>query len=389
MKSVVSLGALAAIAFAAAASAQTTPALPDSAYSLRTPQSDERATPQTQARPVLTSYQPVGDVEVAPMPFLDLCTRSPSDCAHWPDSDLDAIEKRATDLKVGLFRRALNSKIQGHTQKVLTVGAPNYLAYSWLDPNPADDSVFLWPTPADTARIKDDIVADSQPFDFGLGQAVLTPDDLSLSNVSQTWPTTVESAAPAGLPDIVSLMSDHTPFTAAAAMSSLPASDAFREQADVQFPDKDRAAIQAGSPNAPVYPQVRLTPAQYEVLRKINGFVNRAIIPETDADQYHMDDYWVAPGVQPGARGDCEDYALEKRRLLLAQGFPAAAMSLAIVSLPEEKNHVVLIVTTTDGDYVLDNLSSSVNDWRQAHYSWIVRQGPDDDLNWFSLFSAR
>ncbi len=319
-----------------------------------------------QARPAQTRFQPVGDVEVAPMPFLDLCTRSPGDCAHWPDSDLDAIAKRGTDLKVGLFRRVLNDKIQGHkVSGPLTVGTPNTSAYSWLDPNPGDDSVFQWPTPADAAHIKDDIVADNK--------------------LQAATPMAAAQGAPAGKP-MSELAGDHTALTAAAAMSDLPAPDTFHTQADSQLPQKDQAAT---SPNAPVYPQVRLTAAQYDVLRKVNAYVNRAIAPETDADQYHIDDYWVAPGVQPGARGDCEDYALEKRRILLAAGFPAAAMSLAIVSLPEEKNHVVLIVTTTDGDFVLDNLSPEVNDWRQAHYSWVIRQGPDDDLNWFSLFPAR
>jgi predicted transglutaminase-like cysteine proteinase len=117
--------------------------------------------------------------------------------------------------------------------------------------------------------------------------------------------------------------------------------------------------------------------------------VNRAIGFETDMDQYHVEDYWVAPGVQPGARGDCEDYALEKRRQLINLGFPAAAMSLAIVSMPQEKTHAVLIVTTTDADYVLDNLSPSIKVWHDTKYPWIIRQGAADDLTWFSLYPTR
>ena len=153
--------------------------------------------------------------------------------------------------------------------------------------------------------------------------------------------------------------------------------------------DQAPATETAASAASAIYPQVKLTPTQYTVLRRVNAFVNRAIAYESDMDQYHVDDYWVAPGVQPGARRDCEDYALEKRRQLINLGFPAAAMSLAIISTPEEKTHAVLIVTTTDADYVLDNLSSSIKVWHDTHYPWILRQGPQDDLSWFSLYPVR
>ena len=137
--------------------------------------------------------------------------------------------------------------------------------------------------------------------------------------------------------------------------------------------------------DAPLYPRVQLTPSQFQVLTRVNSIVNRVIRPTTDEAYYGVADYWVAPGLADGVAGDCEDYALEKWTLLRQQGFPAGAMSLAMVSVPEDKQHVVLIVTTTDGDYILDNLSTWVKPWTQTYYSWLTRQGPDDDLKWFSL----
>lgn len=53
--------------------------------------------------------------------------------------------------------------------------------------------------------------------------------------------------------------------------------------------------------------------------------------------------------------GDCEDYALEKRRLLLAAGWPSSALILGIGTDRFGAGHAVLIVRLTSGDLVLDN----------------------------------
>ncbi|MGZ3298712.1 MAG: transglutaminase-like cysteine peptidase, partial [Asticcacaulis sp.] len=124
------------------------------------------------------------------------------------------------------------------------------------------------------------------------------------------------------------------------------------------------------------------------VVAGINDRVNHAIHAETDQEIYHMGDYWTAPGLEPGARGDCEDFALEKRRLLIAAGVPAAALSIAILRTPAGEAHAVLIVSARQGDFVLDNLQPEVKAWQMTGYSWISRQGPGDDLSWVSLAPA-
>lgn len=144
----------------------------------------------------------------------------------------------------------------------------------------------------------------------------------------------------------------------------------------------------ADSEHQAAYVRVNLNAPAMALVVSINDRVNHAIKAETDQQIYHVADYWVAPGIQPGARGDCEDFALEKRRLLIDSGIPAASLSIAIVRTPAGEAHAVLVVSAKQGDYVLDNLQPDVKAWQMTNYSWISRQGPGNDLNWVSLAPA-
>lgn len=376
------------------------------------------ATADTPKRP---PFQIVGDRVSSPLGFLEMCQRTPDACAHWPDSDLAAIKSGATEMKLAQFREAFAKKLaaqSGH-DLVLKVGQPSYLNYDWVTIEAsADDSVYVWPTPVTVAHIRDAMSQLSlQVADMPL-QVLYIPASLrrvELDNASQSAFTGLrphlEQPRPTGWlwPEVNSLTS-----TIGLSEPDQPLRRSFRQQVDLQLgPGLDETPVQRtseteaapaspapaspppasqaevpvkpGDAEPPVYPRVALTPSQYQVLSRINTLVNRVVRPTTDEAYYHVEDYWVAPGLSDGVAGDCEDYALEKWTLLRQQGFPAAAMSLAMVSLPDDKQHVLLIVTTTDGDYILDNLSTWVKPWTQTYYSWMTRQGPDDDLKWFSL----
>src|SRR6185312_16004604 len=133
------------------------------------------------------------------------------------------------------------------------------------------------------------------------------------------------------------------------------------------------------------YVRINLDTPTMAMVIALNDRVNQGIKPATDSEIYHVADYWVAPGIGPGVRGDCEDYALEKRRLLIASGIPASALSIAIVRTPAGEVHAVLVLSARQGDYVLDNLHGEVKAWQLTGYSWISRQAPGDDLAWVSL----
>jgi len=75
-----------------------------------------------------------------------------------------------------------------------------------------------------------------------------------------------------------------------------------------------------------------------------------------------------------GHRLDCVGYVLAKRDALIRAGLPSDAVSPAVVRTRGGVVHAVLIVTTSEGDQVLDNLSPYVDPWRRVDYEWIKRE---------------
>ncbi len=124
--------------------------------------------------------------------------------------------------------------------------------------------------------------------------------------------------------------------------------------------------------------EVTLSEANWRELVALNRSVNRAIHGATDREIYGVEERWTRPlSDNPGAfgvRGDCEDYALEKRARLLAAGWPAEALAMAIAIVPDVGLHAVLIVQTSEGDFVLDNLHSRPRHISHRDYVWVSRQ---------------
>lgn len=77
---------------------------------------------------------------------------------------------------------------------------------------------------------------------------------------------------------------------------------------------------------------------------------------------------------QEGRRLDCVGYVRAKRDALTQAGFPAGALSPAVVKTRGGVIHAVLLVRTTEGDYVLDNLSPYVVRWTDTDYTFIKRE---------------
>jgi len=86
-------------------------------------------------------------------------------------------------------------------------------------------------------------------------------------------------------------------------------------------------------------------------LNLIQQWVNNAIVPE-QADPVRLDAWSIFP-----RQGNCNDYAVTKRHILLESGWPAASLLLAEVRLiANGEHHLILIVRDASGDWVLDNL---------------------------------
>ncbi len=121
----------------------------------------------------------------------------------------------------------------------------------------------------------------------------------------------------------------------------------------------------------------RLSRDQMKLLNDINRRVNREVQKADDFDLYGMIEYWSLPRVINGKMyGDCEDYALEKRRRLIEAGVPAAALSMAVAVTARGESHAVLVVAMEQGDWVLDNLTPWATPWSELNYRWIERQAP-------------
>lgn len=138
------------------------------------------------------------------------------------------------------------------------------------------------------------------------------------------------------------------------------------------------ATLAAAEPLQPI----ALTSEIWSKLNRINAKINRSMIARTDEETYGVADYWDTPFEEGRDAGDCEDFALEKRRALIEAGVPARALNIALVITDRGESHAVLLISTRDGDFVLDNLSPWIRPWNRTDYRWIERQVDGNPFKW-------
>lgn len=123
------------------------------------------------------------------------------------------------------------------------------------------------------------------------------------------------------------------------------------------------------------------TPERLSELDEINRYVNTTIRPVTDLEAYGVEEYWTLPLKE----GDCEDYALLKRELLMERGWPESSLLLTVVRDEQGEGHAVLTARTAYGDFVLDNKISDVRIWNATPYQFVMRQSYVNPRAWVSL----
>ena len=131
---------------------------------------------------------------------------------------------------------------------------------------------------------------------------------------------------------------------------------------------------------------VALSPALWRELVRINQRVNTDIKPMTDLEHYGVVEKWAYPD---DGYGDCEDYVLLKRRMLMEAGWPREALLITVVREQNGDGHAVLMVRTDRGDFVLDNQSEAILLWSQTPYHFVKRQSQSDPNVWVSLGDPR
>ena len=118
-----------------------------------------------------------------------------------------------------------------------------------------------------------------------------------------------------------------------------------------------------------------------ELLERVNHSVNLSIIPTIKDYGTNLGDGWtIAPDT-----GDCNDYAVTKRHALLESGLPSKALRLSVVKTASGIGHLVLVVVTSKGNIVLDNLTEMIRPWQSTDYHWLKIQSASDSKFWHEI----
>jgi len=132
--------------------------------------------------------------------------------------------------------------------------------------------------------------------------------------------------------------------------------------------------------------ELTLSPETWKDLVRVNNWVNQTIKPLTDLEHWGVVERWSYPD---DGYGDCEDYVLLKRRMLIESGWPREALLVTVVRDKKEEGHAVLTVITDKGDYVLDNQTEHILLWSKTGYRFVKRQSQFNPNVWVSLDDLR
>ena len=129
----------------------------------------------------------------------------------------------------------------------------------------------------------------------------------------------------------------------------------------------------------------KLTRKRWNDLVEINGYSNSKVTPVTDMEYYKTEEHWA----YPKNYGDCEDYVLMKRHMLMKRGWPASSLLITVVRQPNGEGHAVLTVRTDRADYILDNLSNKIRQWNETEYTYLKRQAVNHSGHWAKIKDSR
>jgi predicted transglutaminase-like cysteine proteinase len=127
---------------------------------------------------------------------------------------------------------------------------------------------------------------------------------------------------------------------------------------------------------------VVMTQVTWKDLVRVNRWVNETISPKTDQEHWGVIEKWSYP---TDGYGDCEDYVLLKRKTLIDAGWPREALLVTVVRDKKGDGHAVLMVKTTWGEFVLDNMNLDVLPWHETGYRFVKRQSQADQNVWVSI----
>jgi predicted transglutaminase-like cysteine proteinase len=151
----------------------------------------------------------------------------------------------------------------------------------------------------------------------------------------------------------------------------------------VEFCVERPAECEAGTPTRR---EVALNARSWRELVRINATVNEQIKPITDQEHHGVLEKWTYPD---DGYGDCEDYVLLKRRMLMAAGWPRHTLLITVVRDQKGDGHAVLTVKTDKGEFILDNQNAEILPWWETSYRYVKRQSQGNPNIWVSLGDPR
>jgi predicted transglutaminase-like cysteine proteinase len=125
-----------------------------------------------------------------------------------------------------------------------------------------------------------------------------------------------------------------------------------------------------------------MTQAAWRDLVRVNRWVNETVKPMTDMDHWGVVEKWSLP---TDGYGDCEDYVLMKRKMLIDAGWPREALLITVVRDRKGEGHAVLTVKSDKGEFILDNQNENVVAWTETGYQFVKRQSQTNQNVWVSL----
>ncbi|MBS0532766.1 MAG: transglutaminase-like cysteine peptidase [Proteobacteria bacterium] len=129
-----------------------------------------------------------------------------------------------------------------------------------------------------------------------------------------------------------------------------------------------------------------MTAKTWDDLVKVNNWVNQSIKPMTDIEHWGVVERW---NMGEDGYGDCEDYVLLKRHMLMQAGWPREALLVTVVRDKNDDGHAVLTVKTDRGEFILDNQEAQILPWTQTGYKYVKRQSQSDQNVWVALGEPR
>ena len=127
------------------------------------------------------------------------------------------------------------------------------------------------------------------------------------------------------------------------------------------------------------------TDATLKLAKTTNSQINRTTRQVADDRQYGGADTWALPTARGG---DCEDFVLLKKKVLVSQGIPPETLLIATVLDRKRAPHAVLILRTDAGDFVLDNLRNQIKHWTETGYTFLRMQDPKAPRRWHAVFAG-